>query len=439
MTQQEPPAPARWQEAPPQPSVGSDLGRAIPVALRRGLTVSFVALLLGQLPPLAVNLGGGGLAIVTQLRMGWLYTVAANVGAIRIEELSGSSGDPVVYGVATFRLALLTFTAVIVWMLVRAGAASARQVTDRPSRRAFAGALVAVPYAAPLAILAVLVDLRLATGGGFLPDVTNLSAVVRDMLLVPFLGGAVIGAFGGLHTSTWWRGRTGDVLAAGWRTFMTALLASVLGLLSFAALRPAGLDAYVQELRSLSARGSAITVGHQALVLPNQAAMVLVPAMGACDTVTVDGVSSDVLCLDRLPDERSPLDWLSTALDDRPGAPTAPAPWSAKVLLLVPLIAVVVGARRVVRDRPSFGGAAIGALGAAVVFGALVVGLTWASTVVLTTTQVHDDTTVEPRVVALGAEPLIAGIYAAGWGGVVGVPTACGTALLRRRRGEIAP
>ncbi|HEY5861265.1 MAG TPA: hypothetical protein VIX62_13365, partial [Actinomycetota bacterium] len=124
MTQPEPPAPARWQEVPPAPSLGNDLRRAAPVALRRGLTVSFVALLLGQLPPLAFNLGGAGLAIATQLRLGWLYTVAANAAAIRIDEFSTATGDPVLYGVANFRLALLTLTAVIVWMLVRAGAAS---------------------------------------------------------------------------------------------------------------------------------------------------------------------------------------------------------------------------------------------------------------------------------------------------------------------------
>lgn len=439
MTQPEPPAPARWQEVPPAPSLGADLGRAAPVALRRGLTASFVVLLLGQLPPLAVNLGGGGLAIATQLRLGWLYSVAANAAAIRIDEFSRSTGDPALLGVATFRLALLSFTAVIVWILVRAGAASARQVTDRALRRALAGALIAVPYAAPLAILSALVDLRLATGGGFLPDVTTLSAVVRDMLILPFLIGGVAGALGGLQTSTWWEGWTGDVLAAGWRTFTTALVASLLGLLAFAALRPAGLDAYVQELRSLSPRGSGLVVGHQALLLPNQAALILVSAMGACDTVTIDGVSSDVLCLDLLPDEGSPLEWLITTLDDRPGVPTAPAPWSARVVLLVPLVAVVVGARRVVTERMSVGRAAAGAIGAAAVFGALVAAITWASTIVFNTTWVQATTGDGWRTVALGAQPWIAGILASVWGVVVGVPVACTTVLVRRRRANAVP
>lgn len=426
MTEAEPPAPPR-SEVPAVPSAGSDLVRAVPVAIRRGLAVSLAAILLGQVPPLVMNLGGGGLAIATQVRLGWFYTAAANAASIRVGATPAGGGA--LDDLAQVRIVVLTFTAIVLWMLTRAGGATARQVADRPVRRAMAGALVAIPYAIPLVVMAAFVELRLETGGGFLPDVTTISTGVLEVSVLTLGFGAVAGALGGSHASAWWSGPLGDVLAAGWRILWVGLVASLVGLLAFAALRPEGLDAYVQELRSLGTRGAGVTVGHQFLMLPNHATLVLVPAMGACDTVTVNRESFDAVCLDRLPDAEDPADWLSAAIDDRPGVPTTPAPWTARLFLLVPLLAVIVGVRRA-SVSTSVGAAIAAALGSAVVFGALMAAVTWASTVEIMSNGVEG----EKWIVALGAHPVTAAGYAVVWGMVVGIPTACVSALVRRRR-----
>jgi hypothetical protein len=436
MTDPEPPALARWEAAPATPSWLSDLRRAAPVAIRRGGTVALVALGLGQLPPLIVNMGGADLAIATQLKIGWFYTVAANAASIRFGERSIDGGATVPVGFTTIRLAMLTFTLVLVWMIVRAGSASARRVNDAPARRAVAGALVGASYAIPLAILAPLVELRLRTDGGFLPDIVTVSAVIGEASAFPLVLGSVVGAFGGLHTTMWWKRGGGDALAGGWRTFAIALVASMVGLLAFAAVRPAGLDDYVEELRSLGLRGGAVAAGHQVLLLPNQATLILVASMGGCGSVAVDGERSDVLCLDRLPSDDNPLAWISTTLDDRPGSPTVSAPWRASLFLAVPLIAVILGVRRAVSGSGGYGRAGLVALGSALVFGALVFVATWASTVLVTSSQEREGVApvTDRHRVELGAAPLTSAASAAAWGIVVGVPAAWAVTASRRRR-----
>ena len=60
----------------PVPSFTGDLAAATPVALAGGLLSAGAVTLLGQVPPLLVNIVGGGLAVSTQVRLGWLTTMA---------------------------------------------------------------------------------------------------------------------------------------------------------------------------------------------------------------------------------------------------------------------------------------------------------------------------------------------------------------------------
>jgi hypothetical protein len=401
-------------EAAADRPLSADLRRAAPVAARGGLLVAVAAIVLGQLPPMVVNLVGGGLAVSTQVRMGWLYTAASNAVSIRIEGLSATAGELEPFGTATFRLALLTVTFVLGWLLLRAGAAAARRVSDTPVRRALAGAMVAPSYALALGIAALVVELRLTMGGGFLPDVTTFRAVPWEAFVLPFVLAAGAGKVGGLLAGGGIRARAWEAFAGGWRAFVWALGLALVGLLAFAAIRPSGLEGYVDQLRSLGPRGAAVVVGHQVLLAPNHAVLTLVPAMGACDVLTGPVRTTDILCLDRQPTGENPLDTISDGLGGRAG-PTQPLPAAAKLFVLVPLVAVALGARRGAARASSKPDAALRGMCAGMVFAGLVVVGVWASTLTITTTETGDAATL-----ALGAQPFVAGAYAAAWGIVVG-------------------
>jgi hypothetical protein len=426
------PAGTRTDTDPDRP-LSEDLRRAGPVAARGGLLVAAAAIVIGQIPALATNVFGGGLAISTQVRMGWLYAAAFNGVAIRIGQFSEAGAELERFGTATVRLALLTVTFVLAWLLVRAGAAAARRVADRPGRRALAGALVAPSYAGVLVILSLLVELRLSTGGGFLPDVTIFKAVAWESFALPFLLAASAGAVGGLGAGSGVRSRWWEALAGGWRAFVWSLVLAFAGLLVFAALRPSGLEGYVEQLRSLGPRGGALVAGHQALLLPNQAVLTLVPAMGACDIGSGSGITSDVLCLDRQPAGDNPLETFSITLGQGP-IPTRPLPATARLLLLVPLAAVAMGARRGVAESSSHLDATIRGVCSGVVFAAFVVVAAWASTMTILATQEQDGVVTGSTRVALGARPLEAGLYALAWGISVGGVTGWLTFALKDRK-----
>jgi hypothetical protein len=419
-------SPGPTPEAPP---LRTDLARAIPVAIRGGLLAALLAAAIGQTPPLAVNLTGGGLAIVTQLTLGWLYTVASNAVAVEVRGLGSGRVEIVA---ATIRLALLTCTAVLIWALVRAGSATARRVADRPVRRIVAGASVAVTYAIPIGLVSWVVRLRLGTGGGFLPDTVSFRAVVWEAFAVPFLLAAVSGAAGGLRASRAVPAGVRSVLAGGWRAFLAAIVLSLACLLLIAALRPSGPEGYVDQLRSLAPRTGALWLGHQGLLLPNQATLALVPAMGACDVVTLDGRSAPVLCVDRLPAGRDPSEWLVSAIDDTPGTPTRSAPVVVRILLLAPLAATAMGGWRAGAAAGSvWAGAARGLL-AGVVFATLVGIAAWASTV---TIESHPAGPASGgRAIEIGARPLEAAAYGLAWGAVVGAVSGAIVGLRARAR-----
>jgi hypothetical protein len=408
-------APASGEsEAGAERPIFEDLRRAAPVAARGGLLVAAAAVVLGQLPPLLVNVFGGGIAVSTQLRMGWLYTAASNAVSITIEGSSQTDGGPEPFGTVTFRLALLTVTFVLGWLLMRAGAAAARRVGDAPGRRALAGALVAPSYTLVVGILALVVELRLTTDGGFLPDVTTFRAVAWEAFALPLVLAAGAGTVGGLLAGGGTHARAWEAFAGGSRAFVWSLGLALVGLLAFATIRPSGLEGYVDQLRPLGLRGGAVVVGHQVLLAPNHAILTLVPAMGACDVLAGPERTTDILCLDRQPAGPNPLDTITTGLGDQAVA-TRPLPAAAKLFLLVPLVAVALGARRGAARASSNPDAVLRGVCAGVVFAALVVVGVWASTLTIHSTESGGRATL-----VLGAQPFVAGAYAAAWGIVVG-------------------
>lgn len=421
-------------------SWGDDLRGAGPAAVRAGALVALVALVIGQLVPLVINLAGGGLAVATQVRLGWLYTAAANAVPISVGEFSVQGGQLVRSGTLSLSIALLSLTAVLIWALYLAGSVAAKRVSDVPVRRLVAGSLVAPGYAIPLAILGLVVELRLDTGGGFFPDVSSFSAATPAIIVMPMGLSVVAGACGGLSTSAWFRADGGAVLAGAWRMFVWALGLSLAGLLLFAAVRPSGLEGYARQLTSLSPRTAVTVVGHQGLLVPNQAVMLLAVAMGECVSVSNADQALDVLCLDRQPGGENPLDWLSGGLSSPPRLPTRSMPPTALLVVLAPLAAIAIGAKRASSGARSLRSALARAVGAGALFALLVAIAIRAATIALTSVQERAGVVLaDPGSLAVGAGALRAGAFAFVWGTGVGAVVALGMWAFERRRAPGEP
>jgi hypothetical protein len=349
--------------------------------------VAAVTIVLGQVPPLVMNLAGAGFAVPTQLRLGWLYSAASTGSAIVVEGRSGQGAGSV--EVATVRVVVLSISVIAAWASFRAGGATARLVRDDPRHRAWAGALVAVGFAAPMWVLASATELRLVAGG-VLPDVAVLHAVAWQVALGAGVIGIVGGAVGGLTAGSGVSGLVADVAAGAWTALRWALGLSVIGVMVFAAVRPSALDGYVGQLRSIDRDQAALVVGHQVLLAPNQAIAVLVPAMGGCDAVSTAGRADDLVCLDRLPEGESPLDALVGALGEGP-TPTRPMPTIAWGFVLVPIVALTLGSRRAARGAGSAVQGALRGAGAGLLFAVLVAVSIGLATVTIATRNVLSD------------------------------------------------
>ena len=206
------------------------------------------------------------------------------------------------------------------------------------------------------------------------------------------------------------------------RMFAWACGLSFVGLLAFAAARPAGLERYVLEISSAGAGRAAVYLGHQALLAPNQAMWVLAPSMGACDSVRADGRSHDLLCLDRIPRGADPATWLLAELGRAGGSPpVAPMPAIARSFVLVPAAAVALVVRRAARQASAStaAGAALIGAGAGMAFAALVVVTSLAGSL-----WVGSTTGGTTRTVALGPDPVSTTLAALAWGVVGGAVVA---------------
>ena len=392
----------------------SRLARA-PVAARGGLLVAVAAIVLGQLPPLLVNLLGGGLAVSTQVRMGWLYTAASNAVSIRIEGLSATAGELEPLGTATFRLALLTVTFVLGWLLLRAGAAAARTVSDSPVRRALAGALVAPSYAVALG------DPR-AGRGAPAQHRRWFPARCHDLAAVPL---------GGVRPAVRARRRDGD----GGRTPGRAAGSEPApGRRSpVDGGRSSGLWAWrswgSSRSRRSDPRGSRATSTSF-----DPSARGVRPSWWAIRSCWHRTMRSSPWCRPWAPATCWPARFAPRTSCAWTASPRGRTRWTrsrtawaigpfrhsalpaaAKLFVLVPLVAVALGARRGAARASSNADAALRGVCAGVVFAGLVVIGVWTSTLTITTTASGDAATL-----ALGAPPFVAGAYAAAWGIVVG-------------------
>jgi hypothetical protein len=404
-----------------------DLAGAVPVAVLRAVAAALAVAALGQVPPSLVNVAGGGLALPTQVRVGWLYTMAGHAVAITATG-SGGSVEGLGSGVLSVRLGMLTIAALASVMLVFGARASARRVDDVGVRRVVAGATIAVPYAILIGGVNASVRLQLDTGGGVLPDSTSIGAPAWEGFLLPGLLAVIVGAVGGWSLSTSWQRVAARSVRAGLRAFAWASGLAFVGLLVFAALRPEGLERYSVEVWSAGPQRAGLYLGHQALLLPNGAMWVLAPSMGGCVVVRAGAAARDLICLDRIPRGPDPATWLLSELGGVDGpSPTAPMPVVAWLFLAVPAASIVLGFRGVGRTARSIPRAVARGAGGGVVFAALVTVVSLTGSLWLSTQD--GDTR---RLVFIGPDPATTGALALLWG-VVGGAAVCGAGVVSRR------
>jgi hypothetical protein len=289
-----------------------------PDALARGFVAFLAMTAIGQaLAFLAWFVTDTGASAAAAVRLGWMYFGAFHHVAI---ELDVSDLDLVAPGASpgatslSIGIALLSVTAVAVFLLFRAGRTVADRAGGSTSRRVLLGTAVAPFYALPAFAAALLVDVTTPLrAGSFATGELIVALSPWQALVFPFAIAAASGAAGGFRSALGEGARSEDLRRIG-AASAGALRMLVVGLgLSLAGLFVAGTvqpDEPVALLTPSTARyfetvfdspaAGLVILGHHLATAPNEAVWAMVPAMGACDGVR-GSASRDLLCYARFP------------------------------------------------------------------------------------------------------------------------------------------
>ncbi|MDH5223511.1 MAG: hypothetical protein OEW66_09310 [Actinomycetota bacterium] len=419
---------------PPAASFTHDLLDATPIAVLRAIAAVLGVAALGQVPPALVNVAGGGLAVSTQLRVGWLYTMAGHAVSIAATG-SGGSVEGIASGVVGVRLGLLTVAACAVAMLAIGARAVALRVEDVGARRVIAGSLIALPYAAVVGAVNAGIDLQLHTAGDLLPASTSIEASLAEGFAIPGAIALVAGLLGGWSVSSSWWDAPARAVRAGLRAFSWAIGLSFVAVLSFSALRPEGLERYSVEMWSQGPHRASLYLGHQILLLPNQAMWVFAPSMGGCVALRVDAAAHDLICLDRIPRGPDPASWLFSELGRVQGTPpTTAMPVAVWLFVAVPAAAVVLGFLSLAHGSRLARRALAEGLGGGMVFAALVTVTSLAASLWLTTRDGD-----LARTVSMGPDPVSTAVLALAWGAGGGALVSVSGPVWRRFSRRVRP
>jgi hypothetical protein len=384
--------------------------------------------LLGELLAFAQDLAGvlfrgASLSVADTARAGGMYFFAFHRVAIRLH----AAGSPHPGPILSVSLALLSGTALGVWLLFRGGRIAGERAGGRALTRLAAGAIVAVPYALLSLLLSYATTitfgnrlLRLVGIGRLSVDVSHLQAALWPLAIA--LPVALAGAASSMRTPS--RGRLRTLRSAaegGWSMLLLSLGLAFIGLLALAAVYPSSAKGYLTETFAGGAKGVDV-LAHHLLALPNQSAWTVVPAMGGCDSIrgTRD---TDVLCYGRFPRHADLggatlglIGLLPRGLSPQTRFASGPAPPGFFAFLAIPLLASLAGGflagRELSDGRAS---AAAGAL-AGVVFGLLTFLVALLANIEV---FVHAGDQ-PPRSLSVGPEPLAALLLGVGWGVVGG-------------------
>jgi hypothetical protein len=427
-------------------------------SLARGALAFLAVAGVGIAAALAASVAGVRLPVDDVVRVGLLYlgpfhhVPVVIEGELDLRTIPLPNVPPSGVTTVEIGIALLSVTALAIWLLFGSGRAIADRAGGGLGDRVLAGTLVAPGYALPVFLVAVVVEIEEAVRiGGFVSGSVGVSLAPWQALLFPFGIAAAAGAAGGLWS--WCRERPSDRSArtleasavGGIRMFAFAVLLSLAGLFVAGVVQP---DEVVALLTPSTARyyrtvferpgAGAVAVAHHIAIAPNEAMWTLVPVLGRCDVVR-GGPDGDLLCYSSFPHRLERV--LEPVLaGPRRGVPTQQrdvdyrwAPAGYFLFLLVPAIAAVLGGRVAARRRGVAGRSAM-AIGAAsgVVF-AVLVGV---ASLLAVVTVSYGSTLVETSggSLWLGPEPVAGTILAAMWGIAGGAIGAASEGWFRGRR-----
>jgi hypothetical protein len=430
------------------------------IALSRGVSAFLAMAAIGQAMAFgAWAVADTGASPGAIARLGWMEFGAFHHVAIELDVPDLDVGPAAGSGATSLSIgiALLSITAVAIWLLFRGGRAVADACDGGTGARILHGAKIAPAYALPAFALSMLIQVRTPLRvGAFASGELQVSLSAWQALAFPFVIAAASGASGGLRSALDARTRQGRPLArleaavaGGVRMFALGLLLSTVGLFAAGVVQPDGpadlltpsTARYFTAVLDRPAIG-AVALGHHLALLPNEAAWTLVPAMGGC--VQVRGsANEDLLCYRRFPTAVGtavqPLTGGQSIRVPLGGATFGTAPPVYLLFLLVPGAATLLGGRLAAR-RLAAGGleSALAGAGAGVVFGVLVSAASALSTLTVGYGAGFGGTETAGWVL-VGPDVLAASLLAAGWGasgGALGAATLGRIASLRSGRTE---
>ncbi len=293
---------------------------------------------------------------------------------------------------ATVAFAAMTGTILVLWLLARAGRRVADATGGSPLWRGLHGTKVAVPYTLVCWGASWGLSAHLKVPGASPMDVnpSRISSLFWPLgfaLVMGFVGGAR-SAGEQVWTSDWWETdrwsrRLRGALAGGWRMAWVSVVLAGVALIGLSVARLPDAASYMEEVFSAGAVGGLSLLVLNALVVPNMALWLLIPAMGGC--LEAGGSTAHPYCF--LSYGAYPGNLTGGLPENLQGFPNiGPAPPVFLLFAFVPLVAVVWGglvAARKAGARSGGEGMGVGVM-AGVVF-AVILGLVLALAAVTAT------------------------------------------------------
>ena len=361
-------APPAEREAP---GAHPERGAAIVAAAGHGLLAFGVVTALGVVIGMAEYAATkGAYRPWTWIKVGFLYLLSFCGVGVHVD-----SSGPSTFGVGEshllFRFPMMVCTALIVWLLFRAGRTSGER-TSGASFGAIAACIVAAAaaFAIPAFLVSLPATLRFPNVAGTVSPVRWQAAVLPfGLALCAATAGVVRGARRGSGEAPH-RRRSVAIIDGGWHMFLLALGLAFVAFLVLAAVKPDGSAAYARFVRG-SGRVGAVTVVHHALLLPDQSVWVLAPAMGGSTQVVVSSAEPFPSTLTLSGIDEGALGLFLDPTGELSGGGRIALGGGFYLFLLVPLIATVIGGRRVAAASRDAGERLLLGVGSGVVFGVL--------------------------------------------------------------------